>query len=141
MFSQQLAIPSVFGCAYCPVKDFPCLGSLWLCLREVATSCFACVLDQPILLCKWKSKWSGPSASQSFAMCLCMTLTWCPGMLLGHPRLFPNPEKCFSKQEISPSSYATSHFAPYIPPVWVLTWQLLTVYAPASSMSAYQIFS
>lgn len=72
-------------------------GSLLLCLRG----------DRPVLLCKWESKWSGPSASQSFAMCLCMTLTWCPGMSPGHPRLFPNPEKCFAKQQLSPNSNAT----------------------------------
>lgn len=70
------------------------------------SSCSACVVRQPVLLCKWKSEWSRPSASQSFAMCLCMTLTWCPGMSLGHPRLFPNPEKYFTKQQLSPNSNA-----------------------------------
>lgn len=110
MFSLQLAIPSGSGCPYCPPKDSPCLGSLWLCHGEVAASCFACLAGQPFLLCKWKSKWPGPSASQSFAMCLCMTR--CPGMSLGHPRLFPNPEKYFVKQQLSPNSNTTVPLCP-----------------------------
>lgn len=94
------------------------------------------------LLCKWKSERSGQSASQSLATCLRMTLTWCPGMSPGRPRSFPILEKCSAKcNSFSQMVTPQSPFAPYIPPVCVLTWQQFNSLCTIFFHVCYQISS
>lgn len=71
-----------------------------------------------------------------------MTLAWCLGMSPGHPRSFPILEKRSAKhnsffQMITPQS----PFAPYVPPVHVLTWQQFNSLSTIFFHVCYQISS